>query len=273
MNTSSARDSTEPRLAGRLEGGSPLQHHGGDNSGGSEASATAAAPPRPEGTTAAAENPLVVPAAALPSASSKKELCETEPSSKMPDAQKLSEAPYLGFLRRGEHHERWAWLAAVTAEKTQQLLQDLQQQLVQHPSFLAAIPSLIIASVPFMGLLCVLAASLLPLCGFMPLALGVYLLWGWLGDVLQGRGGHSQGVRIAAICAVLLFPMLLLPAAGFFAAGGLLLMLLLPLLCFVLPLGIICFLPVAAVATALLLALSLVAFRGERYNRVVDKAA
>ncbi|OEH74263.1 hypothetical protein cyc_08245 [Cyclospora cayetanensis] len=53
----------------------------------------------------------------------------------------------------------------------------------------------------------------LQLCGFMPLALGVYLLWGWLGDVLQ------------------------------------------------------------AVATALLLALSLVAFRGERYNRVVDKAA
>lgn len=57
-------------------------------------------------------------------------------------------------------------------------------------------------------------------------------------------------LRLGAAAAVLLLPFLLLPAAGFFAAGGLLLLFLLPLLCLLLPLGMLCFLPLAVRPTS-----------------------
>lgn len=65
----------------------------------------------------------------------------------------------------------------------------------------------------------------------------------------QARSGGSKWLRVAAGATFVFLPVLLLPAAGCLAAGGILLLLLLPLVCFLLSVAILCFIPVAVSST------------------------
>lgn len=149
------------------------------------------------------------------------------------------------------------WSGAAEAIPKHPWLLLIKQRVLLQPSLVVAIPSLLLAAVPVSCILCVLAAALLPLCGFTPLVLGVYLLAGRLGDAVQGKDSPSTWLRIGAVGAALLLPLLLLPAVAFLAVTGLVLLLLLPLLCVLLPLGLLCFLPLAVLCTGLLLLVSL----------------
>lgn len=285
---STAHDDKGKRAVGKAEVGVRLWSHGGDSAF-SPAASTAAPPTAATGAT----SPFTISSCSpsLPSSPREGErLAETDRSSMREEKPRapllLKVAPKRPIVQEQEHrlqkrdlhqlqqqqeqvlHKRehqhlqqqkpqWAWLFSEAAGRTQKQLHLLQKQLFVHPLLLAAVPSLLLATVPATGIICILAAGLLPLCGFIPLVVAVLLLGGKLGDFLQGKAGGSVWLRLGAGAAVLLLPLLLLPAAGFFAAGGLMLLLLLPLLCLLLPLGMLCFLPLAVFATGLLLALSL----------------
>lgn len=168
-----AYDDKDKRVTGKGEAVARSWRHGGDSTG-SPAASTAA----PTAATAAT-SPFIISASSPSLPPSPRENARRTETDRRSIRQGQPRAPLMllreaakqqavqeqeRLLQQVQHQQQrqWARLFGEAAWKAQQQLHLLQEQLFLHPLLLAAAPSLVLAAVPATGVICILAAGLLP---------------------------------------------------------------------------------------------------------------
>ncbi|KAL8425210.1 hypothetical protein Efla_004303 [Eimeria flavescens] len=165
-----------------------LRRHTGDSSESPAAAAAAAAATK----TTAAPSPITPHASSSSSLLSSDDIAHQRAPVEAPSIQEAAANLQVQQMQwqQQQQQQQQAWLRGwteVVMRAQQQLLLQVKEAVLLQPPLIAALPSLLLAAVPVCCIFCILAAGILPLCGFTPLVLGVSFLSGKLGDLAQER--------------------------------------------------------------------------------------